>query len=249
MKYLTDVSNIFTRYDINIEVARQEARRISVDLPLQKVADCVVAGDDEETIDVVKEALETKNPLEVINKGLIPGMHEVSRLWDEGVYFLPQVVLSSDAMLAGIAVCEDKMGKRMEMRGKVITHTAEGDIHDIGQVIVNALLSAAGFEVINLGADVPIAQVVQACKIHRPIMVTGTALMTTTMTAFPKIAAQLKELNLNIPFVCGGGAVSEEFVTSFELGIWGKEASWAPEMAEDALNGTTWLDMRAKWNG
>jgi methanol corrinoid protein len=114
---------------------------------------------------------------------------------------------------------------------------------------VNALLSAAGFEVINLGADVPVDQVVRACKIHRPIMVTGTALLTTTMTAFPRIAAQLEALNLNIPFVCGGGAVSEEFVTSYALGIWGKEASWAAEMAEDALGGTSWTEMRAKWNG
>jgi methanol corrinoid protein len=80
-------------------------------------------------------------------------------------------------------------------------------------------------------------------------MVTGTALMTTTMTAFPKIAAQLKRLGLDIPFVCGGGAVSEEYVTSFELGIWGKEANQAPGMAEDALSGDNWQNMRGKWNG
>jgi methanol corrinoid protein len=116
-------------------------------------------------------------------------------------------------------------------------------------VIVNALLSAAGFEVINLGADVSVDQVVRACKIHRPIMVTGTALITTTMTAFPRIAARLKDLELNIPFICGGGAVSEEFVTNFELGIYGREANWASEMAEDALGGITWFEMRAKWNG
>jgi methanol corrinoid protein len=69
------------------------------------------------------------------------------------------------------------------------------------------------------------------------------------MTAFPKIAAKLKQLNLNIPFVCGGGAVSEEFVTSFDLGIWGKEASQAAAMAEDAMNGASWSEMRARWNG
>jgi methanol corrinoid protein len=249
MKYITDTSSVFTRYDINFEVARHKARRISVDTLMQKVADEVIDGDDEAIINIVTEALKETNPLDVINEGLIPGMNEVGRLWDEGVYFLPQVVLSSDAMLAGIDLCEEKMGKPMEKRGKVVTHTAEGDIHDIGQVIVNALLSAAGFEVINLGADVPVDQVVRACKIHRPIMVTGTALMTTTMTAFPRIAAQLEELNLNIPFVCGGGAVSEEFVTSYTLGIWGKEASWAAEMAEDALGGTSWIEMRSKWNG
>jgi methanol corrinoid protein len=196
MKYITDTSFVFTRYDIDLEVAKHKAHRISVDALMQKVADHVIAGDDEAIIDIVKEALKNKNPLDVINASLIPGMNEVSRLWDEGFYFLPQVVLSSDAMLAGIALCEEKMGKPMEKRGKVVTHTAEGDIHDIGQVIVNALLVSAGFEVINLGADVPVDQVVRACKIHRPIMVTGTALMTTTMTAFPRIAAQLEDLNL-----------------------------------------------------
>ena len=131
----------------------------------------------------------------------------------------------------------------------MVTHTAEGDIHDIGQIIVNALLSAAGFEVINLGADVPVDEVVEACRIHQPIMLTGTALMTTTMTAFPKIADRLKRQGISIPFVCGGGAVNETFVTSFELGIWGKEANQAVGMAEDALNHLTWQELRNKWNG
>ncbi len=249
MKYLTDTSHIFTRYDLNIEVARQEARKVSADEALQQVADYVVEGDEEAIVDAVNKALESKNPVDVINDGLIAGMNEVSRLWDEGVYFLPQVILSSDAMNKGIELCEEKMGKSMDKKGKVVTHTAEGDIHDIGQVIVNALLNANGFEVINLGADVPVEKVVEACRTHNPLMVTGTALMTTTMTAFPKIAAQLKRHNLNIPFVCGGGAVSEEYVTNYELGIWGKEANQAPGMAEDALDGESWQDMRSKWNG
>lgn len=249
MKYLTDTSNIFTRYDLNIEVAKQAARKVSGDEILQQVADYVVNGDEDGIEDAVKKALDSKSPMDVINQGLIAGMNEVSRLWDEGVYFLPQVILSSDAMNKGIALCEEKMGKAMDKRGKVVTHTAEGDIHDIGQVIVNALLNANGFDVINLGADVPVEKVVEACRQNNPIMVTGTALMTTTMTAFPKIAAQLKRLGLNVPFVCGGGAVSEEYVTSFELGIWGKEANQAPGMAEDALSGDDWQAMRSKWNG
>ena len=165
------------------------------------------------------------------------------------MYFLPQVILSSDAMNVGIAECEKAMGKAMARKAKVVTHTAEGDIHDIGQVIVNALLNANGFEVINLGADVPVDRVVAAVKEQKPIMVTGTALMTTTMTAFPKIAYQLKAAGITIPFICGGGAVSEEYVTSYDLGIWGKEASQAPGMAEDALAGEKWEGMRSKWNG
>lgn len=249
MKYISQTANIFTRYDKNTEGILKKARKVSDDLLLQRVADCLVNGNEEEIEEIVREALLTREPMDVINKGLIAGMNEVSRLWDEGAYFLPQVILSSDAMVAGIGLCEEKMGRPLRKKAKVVTHTAEGDIHDLGQVIVNALLSASGFEVINLGADVPVDEVVEACRMHKPIMLSGTALMTTTMTAFPRIAAKLIKLGLAIPFVCGGGAVSEGFVTGFDLGIWGKEASQAPGMAEDALRGLNWADIRARWNG
>jgi len=248
MKVLKNFSNIFKRYDLDLEKTGQ-AKQVSKDPIMQEIAKFVVEGDEEGIVPAVEKALGSKSPLDVINDALIAGMNEVSRLWDEGVYFLPQVILSSDAMNVGIAKCEKAMGKSMTRKGKVVTHTAEGDIHDIGQVIVNALLNANGFEVINLGADVPVDKVVAACKENRPVMVTGTALMTTTMTAFPKIAHQLKAAGLEIPFICGGGAVCEEYVTGYDLGIWGKEASQAPGMAEDALAGENWESMRGKWNG
>jgi len=248
MKTLSNYSKIFRRYDLETEKAGA-AKAVSADPVLQKIAQFVVGGDEEGILPAVVEALKSKSPLAVINEALIAGMNEVSRLWDEGVYFLPQVILSSDAMNVGIAECEKSMGKAMTRKGKVVTHTAEGDIHDIGQVIVNALLNANGFEVINLGADVPVDKVVSAVKEHKPVMVTGTALMTTTMTAFPKIAHQLMTAGIVVPFICGGGAVSEEYVTGFELGVWGKEASQAPGMAEDALSGDNWQAMRDKWNG
>lgn len=248
MKVLKNFSNIFKRYDLDLEKTGQ-AKQVSKDPIMQEIAKFVVEGDEEGIVPAVEKALGSKSPLDVINDALIAGMNEVSRLWDEGVYFLPQVILSSDAMNVGIAQCEKAMGKAMTRKGKVVTHTAEGDIHDIGQVIVNALLNANGFEVINLGADVPVDKVVSACKENRPVMVTGTALMTTTMTAFPKIAHQLKTAGLEIPFICGGGAVCEEYVTGYDLGIWGKEASQAPGMAEDALAGENWESMRGKWNG
>jgi methanol corrinoid protein len=248
MKTVKNLANIFKRYDLDLEVTGK-AKSVSKDPVLQEIAQFVVEGDEEGIGPAVQKVLGKKSPLDVINDALIAGMNEVSRLWEEGIYFLPQVILASDAMNVGIALCEKAMGKSMNRKGKVVTHTAEGDIHDIGQVIVNALLNANGFEVINLGADVPVDKVVAACKEHKPVMVTGTALMTTTMTAFPKIAHQLAAAGLTIPLVCGGGAVSEEYVTSFDLGVWGKEASQAPGMAEDALAGENWESMRSKWNG
>jgi len=74
-------------------------------------------------------------------------------------------------------------------------------------------------------------------------------LMTTTMTAFERISKRLSREGISLPFVCGGGAVSEEYVTGFDLGIWGKDASQAPLMAADAVSGKDWRQMREKWNG
>ena len=249
MKFLTDFSNILRRYDLVVEVKKEEARKISADPALQAVGTLVVEGEADDIPPAVKKALATKAPMEVITDGLIAGMNEVSRLWDEGVYFLPQVILAADAMNAGIALCEEAMGKPMARKGKVVTHTAEGDIHDIGQIIANALFNAGGFEVINLGCDCPVDTVVAAVKEHKPILVTGTALMTTTMTAFPKICHILEGAGIIVPFISAGGAVAEEWSTSFPLSIWGKEDSWACPLGEDALAGMSWEDMRSKWNG
>lgn len=247
MYFLEDYSGIFVRYDLRRE--QGEVKGIVAGDPImQRVIDNVVEGDVDNIEAVVKKALETKDPMDVIS-ALVKGMNEVSRLWDEGVYYLPQTIVSSDAMLAGIEICEEKMGKAFEKKGVVITHTAEGDIHDLGQKIVNALLRANGYEVVDLGKDVPVEDVIAAMKKYKPIMLTGTALMTTTMTAFERIAKRLATEGKSIPFVCGGGAVSEEYVTGFDLGIWGKDASQAPSMAADAAAGKDWLKMREKYNG
>lgn len=248
MRVLSDYSKIFVRYDLVTEVEAREARAVAKDEVLQKVMDCVIQGDTDGIEAVVNDALKTKDPMEVISEGLVKGMNEVSRLWDEGVYYLPQTIIASDAMLKGIELCEKKMGRPMEKKGIVVTHTAEGDIHDLGQKIVNALLRANGFDVIDLGKDVPVDDVVNAVKKYKPAMVTGTALMTTTMTAFQKIAKRLVRDGIQLPFVCGGGAVSQEYVSTFDLGIHGKDASQAPSMAEDAVLGKSWQEMREKYH-
>jgi methanol corrinoid protein len=249
MYVLDDFANIFVRYDLKLEKGESKSGiTLAQDSVMKKVIDCVVEGDTDSIAAVVNEALVTKDPLDVI-KALVEGMNEVSRLWDAGVYFLPQAIISSDAMLEGVDICEAKLGAALQKKGIVITHTAEGDIHDLGQKIANALLRANGYEVIDLGKDVLVDDVVAAVKSKKPAMLTGTALMTTTMTAFERIANKLKQDGIELPFVCGGGAVSEEYVTKYPMGIWGKDASQAPLMAADAVEGKSWSAMREKYNG
>lgn len=247
MNLMTDYTNILVRYDLKRERGTTKIQA-SVDEALQKIIESVVDGDAEAVENAVNKALETKDPLAVVDS-LVKGMDEVGRLWDEGTYYLPQVILASDAMLGGIDLCEKKLGKAIEKKGTVVCHVAEGDIHDIGLKIVTALLRANGYEVVDLGKDVLVDDVIEAVKKCKPAMVTGTALMTTTMTAFERISEKLLKEGISIPFICGGGAVSEEYVTGFELGIYGKDAALAPAMAADAVSGMTWKQMREKYNG
>jgi methanol corrinoid protein len=171
-------------------------------------------------------------------------MEEVGKLWEEGYFFLPQVMLSADALMEGLELCERKMGERLKKKGKVVLFVAKGDIHTIGKNIVKALLSASGFEVIDLGVDVDDEEVIKAVKEHKPILLGGSALMTTTMSAFPRIAKRLLEEGIEIPFACGGGAVNEEFCDTFPLGIYGGEARRAPLIAEAALEGKNWKEIK-----
>jgi methanol corrinoid protein len=152
-------------------------------------------------------------------------------------------------MLVGLEICENRLGCPVRKRGVAITHTAEGDIHDLGQKLVNALLRASGFEVIDLGKDVPVEVVVEAVKKHKPDILCGTAQLSITMGSFKKISEMLTIEGIEVPFVCGGGGgVTLSFITGFVLGIYGKDASLAPKMAEDAKRGMSWEGIRRKYN-
>lgn len=233
---------VFTRYDLYRESKVSIKRDIS-DI-LDEVKEAVVAGNIERVKETVKKALEIYPPLEVINKGLVEGMSIVGELWNKGEYFLPQVILSADALQNGMKLCEEKMGHPLEKKGRVVMHVAEGDIHTIGKDIVKSLLIAYGYEVIDLGVDVPVERVIQAVKEFKPCLLTGSALMTTTMSAFPKIAKRLEEEGIEIPFACGGGAVNQEFCESFKFGIYGGKAINGPLIADAASSGKSWQEIR-----
>ena len=179
-----------------------------------------------------------KKPIALIDDALMVGMGVVTQLYDEGIIFLPNVMMSADAMLNGIEYCKTKTTEVPENKGKVVCHVAEGDVHDIGKNIVAALLRAAGYDVIDLGRDVPVDEVIAAVVKEKPLMVTGTALMTTTMYAFKEVNDKLLEKGIKIPFACGGGAVNQDFVSQYALGVYGEEAADAPKIADAIVAGT-----------
>lgn len=250
-----DFDMMFKRYNVIIEgpAIKPEddpdvKKVLPKDEPFKSLAMAVIFGDTEKAVQAAKSALDRVSPLDVIEKGLAKGMDAVSALYAKGAYFLPDIMLSADAMTAAMAVAEQKLGRAREKKGTVVSFVAEGDPHDIGKNLVVMFLKANGFEAVDLGRDVPDKEVIEAVKKYKPVMLTGTALMTTTMTAFPRVAKALQEQGISVPvFGCGGGAVKRDFVESYDMGVYGVKAFHAPKLAEAALAGKSWKDLRKEY--
>ena len=127
-------------------------------------------------------------------------------------------------------------------------HAAEGDPHDIGKNIAAVMLRSSGYTVIDMGKDVAVVDVVAKVEEVKPLMVTGTALMTTTMTAFPRAAEKLVADGVDIPFMAAGGAVNRDFAESFPLGIYSEKAPQTPPIADKVLAGYDWKRVRDEWD-
>lgn len=248
-----DYSKILRRYDIDLQVdvtpADMAKRMLPSDPIFNKVAEEVLYMRMKTVGAAVNEALKTKDPVDVINKGLVAGMEVVSKLYSEHIYYLPEIMMAAKTMEIGIAIAEKKIeGGKMKMKAKVIMHTAEGDVHDIGKNISVIMTRAAGYEVLDMGKDVPVVDVVAKTVELNPLFVSGTALMTTTMSAFPRIAAMYKEKGLNTPFMGCGGAVNREYSNSYDLGIYSDKAAQTPLIANKILSGYTWKKIREEWD-
>jgi MtaA/CmuA family methyltransferase len=239
------LENVYVNYAVREMPKSGESPVTAAEDPLAEVAAAVVRGDVAATSQLTKEALSKYDPSRIIKEALTAGIDTVGILWDRGEFFLPEVILASDAMQAGVKICEDAMGRPMERKGRILTFVAEGDIHDIGKNIVVSFLKAGGYEVVDLGKDVPSQKVVDEIVEKKPILVCGTALMTTTMSAFPRIARALQEKGIEVPLAIGGGAVTKEFAESFPMGVYGERADEATKIADLARQGKKWGEIRA----
>lgn len=253
-----DQSKIAIRYNVKLEgpaIKPEEYPEvieiIPEEEPFKSIALSILYEKKDESMDLVTKALNDKiSPIDIINKGLMKGIDAVSSLYTKGVYFLPDLMLSGDAMMESVKECEKTLGHKSETKGTVVTFVAEGDPHDIGKNLVVMFLRAGGYEVIDLGRDVPTAKVVEAVKKYHPIFMTGTALMTTTMTAFPKVVDALEAEGLEVPAIgFGGGAVRKDYVESMDMAVYGVEAYHTPKLADAILNDKKdWKDLRKDYS-
>ena len=247
-----DFEMIFKRYDIMVEAQEKPEDIASKILPkdplLKKVAEDVVQMRYKEVEADTKAALTKYSPEDIVDKGLLKGMEVVSELYRRGIYYLPQVMVAADAFDLGLKFAERTMKGQFLGKGKVVMHVAEGDPHDIGKNIAVVLFRSNGYGVVDMGRDVPVEDVVKTVVKVDANVLTGTALMTATMSAFPKIANRLVEKGIEIPFICAGGAVNRGYIESFPLGVYAEKAAQGLIMANKAIEGWDWKKIRQNWD-
>ena len=191
-----------------------------------KLAAAIIGGDRDGIVALVEEALrEGLSPLEVSNEGLLPGLEEVGRRFAANIYFLPQVMLSAETMQTAFGRLKQEMkGGELGSAGRILMATVEGDIHDIGKNIVCILLENHGFEVIDLGKNVPASRIIAEAEARNVDAVGLSALMTTTMTEMEHVISLLKERGVRTFTMVGGAVVTQEYADKIHADLYAKDA-------------------------
>jgi len=195
---------------------------------LGKIRDAVVNLDIDGVKKACKEAVDAGIPAyRAVTEGMAKGMEVVGQKYEANEYFLAELIMAGETMKEGVAVLEPylKAGD-VKTIGKVVIGTARGDLHDIGKNVVVTLLNAAGFEVIDLGVDVPPEKFVEAVKKNKPNIVGISALLTTTMVEMDNVVKALKEARLRdkIKIIIGGAPITPEYAKKIGADAAAKDA-------------------------
>ncbi|MHB9094385.1 MAG: cobalamin B12-binding domain-containing protein [Eubacteriales bacterium] len=181
--------------------------------------------------DVVKEAAQSViddgiDAYTAVFEGLVEGMNEVGRLYEEQEYFVPEILMCADALYAGLDILKPHIDKKdMGVKGAVVMGVVQGDVHDIGKNIVKMMFDVAGFDVHDLGRDVPLDKFVEEQLKTDSELVLLSAMMTTTMVGMKDIIAKIKEKNPNVKIMIGGAPVSEDLADKWGADGFAKDAN------------------------
>ena len=214
---------------------------MSVEELYQKMAQSIIDGDSDVSIELAKEAVQAGvDPLDAITKGFVVGVNQVGEAFSCGDAFLPELVMAGEAMKAAVATLEPEMEKRgshREMLGKVVLATVEGDIHEIGKSLVGTMLSASGFQVYDMGVDVAVAKLVAKAKEVNADIVAMSALLTTTMVKQREVIEALEQAGLRagIKVMVGGAPVTREWVKKIGADGYSEDAIGAVGVAKALL--------------
>jgi 5-methyltetrahydrofolate--homocysteine methyltransferase len=180
----------------------------------RSLGQCIDKGLKEQAVIAARAQLETVEPLDVINTEIIPALDRVGKGFEAGTIFLPQLLMSAEAAKGAFEVIKEKMqlsGQKQEKNGTIIMATVKGDIHDIGKNIVKVLLENYGYEVLDLGKDVPPEVIVEKTIEQHVELVGLSALMTTTVPSMEETIRQLRKAAPWAKVMVGGAVLTQEY--------------------------------------
>ena len=195
-------------------------------------------GLEAETAAAVTELLHEKSAIDIVNDDLIPALDKVGKDFESGKLFLPQMMQAAQAAQAGFDVIDAALnasGEKKEPIGKVIIATVKGDIHDIGKNIVSVIMSNYGFEMIDLGKDVPVETIVDAVKQHGVKLVGLSALMTTTLASMEETIKAVKAYDPDCKVMVGGAVLTEDYAKEIGADYYCHDAMKSVEAAQKVL--------------
>ena len=207
----------------------------------QRLAETITNYDVEGAVGLTREALAMGvEPLKIVEDGLAPGLRQVGEQFGRHELFLPDLVMAAEAMKAALSVLEpelDRRGSRRSLAGKVLIGTVEGDVHDIGKSIVAAVLTAGGFEVVDLGVDVKASTFVEKVGELEPDILGLSALLSTTVLRQGDVAEALTRAGLRerVKLVVGGAAVTREWAERIGADGFAKDAFEALDVSKRLL--------------
>jgi 5-methyltetrahydrofolate--homocysteine methyltransferase len=206
-----------------------------MDENLKPVYEAILEGDMNEAAEGVRNALDAgTSAADLLHKALIPAMGEVGRLFEEGEYFVPEMLIAARAMKAGLEILKPLLvDSGIEPVGKVAIGTVKGDLHDIGKNLVAMMLEGAGFEIMDLGTDVSPEKFVEAAQNGADIIGLS-ALLTTTMPSMASTVKALEEAGLRekVKVIIGGAPVTSEYARQIGADGYAPDASQAANLAK-----------------
>ncbi|MFW9896425.1 MAG: B12-binding domain-containing protein [Candidatus Thorarchaeota archaeon] len=192
---------------------------------LEKLRNTIIVGNSDDTINLTKKALKAQiDPQRILNDTIIKGAEMVGLKYENDEYFLGDMLLAADAINDCMTVIKPKLKEGTHKTpGKVLIGTPEGDLHDIGKSLVIALLQGQGFEVIDLGVDVPPERFLEAAKKEKVDIIGISGLLTMTISKMKETIILLKQEGISAKIILGGGILSEESCQQVGADAWTKD--------------------------
>ncbi len=207
---------------------------------IQELYESVISGNAELTEEKVQAALDSgSEPSVILNEGMISAMAEVGERFEKGEFFVPEMLISARAMQFGLSILKPQLQDGdLASKGKVVLGTVKGDLHDIGKNLVSMMMEGAGFQVLDLGTDVPAVQFLEIVQETGADIVAMSALLTTTMPSMKDVIDALEDTGIRdkVKVIIGGAPVTESYAEKIGADGYAADASRAVKVTKSLLD-------------